>query len=79
MYFNAKELHKKNIFSQNNMYFWTVHKSFPMSNFQIKSLEEYFKVYRRSIREPEVFWEEIAEEHFVWRKKWNSGRSRYDL
>ncbi len=54
------------------MYFWTVYKSFPMSNFQIKSLEEYFKVYRRSIREPEVFWEEIAEEHFVWRKKWNS-------
>ena len=42
-----------------------------MSNYHIKHLEEYFKVYRKSIREPEVFWEEIAEEHFVWRKHWD--------
>jgi len=42
-----------------------------MSNYHIKHLEEYFKVYRKSIREPEVFWCEIAEEHFVWRKRWN--------
>ena len=43
-----------------------------MSNYHIKHLEEYFQVYRKSVREPEAFWEEIAEEHFVWRKKWNS-------
>lgn len=43
-----------------------------MSNYHIKHLEEYFKVYRKSIREPEVFWEEIAEEHFLWRKKWDN-------
>lgn len=42
-----------------------------MSNYHIKHLEEYFKVYRKSVREPEVFWEEIAEEHFLWRKRWN--------
>ena len=42
-----------------------------MSNYHIKHLEEYFKVYRKSIREPENFWEEIAEEHFLWRKKWD--------
>ena len=42
-----------------------------MSNYHIKHLEEYFKVYRKSVREPEVFWCEIAEEHFVWRKRWN--------
>ncbi len=42
-----------------------------MSNYHIKHLEEYFKVYRKSVREPEAFWEEIAEEHFVWRKKWD--------
>jgi len=42
-----------------------------MSNYHIKHLEEYFKVYRKSIREPENFWEEIAEEHFVWRKPWD--------
>ena len=42
-----------------------------MSNYHIKHLEEYFKVYRKSVREPEVFWEEIAEEHFLWRKRWS--------
>ncbi|WP_417236540.1 acetate--CoA ligase [Bizionia paragorgiae] len=43
-----------------------------MSNYHIKHLEEYFQVYRKSVREPEKFWEEIAEEHFLWRKKWDS-------
>ncbi|HEX5742706.1 MAG TPA: acetate--CoA ligase, partial [Flavobacteriaceae bacterium] len=42
-----------------------------MSNYHIKHLEEYFQVYRKSVRNPESFWEEIAEEHFVWRKRWN--------
>ena len=42
-----------------------------MSNYHIKHLEEYFQVYRKSVRDPESFWEEIAEEHFVWRKKWD--------
>ncbi len=43
-----------------------------MSNYHIKHLEEYFQVYRKSVRNPEVFWEEVAEEHFMWRKKWNN-------
>jgi acetyl-CoA synthetase len=43
-----------------------------MSNYHIKHLEEYFQVYRKSVRDPEGFWEEIAEEHFVWRKKWDN-------
>ncbi|PKA96840.1 acetyl-coenzyme A synthetase [Flavobacteriaceae bacterium MAR_2009_75] len=43
-----------------------------MSNYHIKHLEEYFQVYRKSVRNPEAFWEEIAEEHFVWRKKWDN-------
>ena len=42
-----------------------------MSNYHIKHLEEYFQVYRKSVSNPEAFWEEIAEEHFVWRKKWD--------
>ncbi|CAL2094704.1 acetate--CoA ligase [Tenacibaculum sp. 190524A05c] len=42
-----------------------------MSNYHIKNLEEYFQVYRRSVRNPENFWEEIAEEHFLWRKRWD--------
>ena len=42
-----------------------------MSNYHIKNLEEYFQIYRKSVQTPEVFWEEIAEEHFVWRRKWD--------
>ena len=43
-----------------------------MSNYHIKHLEEYYQVYRKSVRNPEAFWEEIAEEHFIWRKKWDT-------
>lgn len=49
-----------------------------MSNYHIKHLEEYFQIYRKSVRNPELFWEEIAEEHFVWRKKWDRVLN-YDL
>ena len=42
-----------------------------MSSYHIKNLEEYYQVYRKSVRDPENFWGEIAEEHFVWRKHWN--------
>lgn len=49
-----------------------------MSNYHIKSLDEYFHVYRKSVRNPELFWEEIAEENFIWRKRWNSV-SRWDF
>ncbi|NJB70242.1 acetyl-CoA synthetase [Saonia flava] len=43
-----------------------------MSNYHIKHLEEYYQVYRKSVRNPESFWEEIAEEHFMWRKRWDN-------
>jgi len=43
-----------------------------MSNYHIKHFEEYYQVYRKSVRNPESFWEEIAEEHFMWRKKWDN-------
>ncbi|RNC86330.1 MAG: acetate--CoA ligase [Winogradskyella sp.] len=43
-----------------------------MSNYHIKNFEEYYHVYRKSIGNPEHFWEEIAEEHFYWRKKWDN-------
>lgn len=49
-----------------------------MSNYHIKNLEEYFQVYRKSVRDPENFWEEIAEENFLWRKRW-SNVLEYDL
>jgi len=43
-----------------------------MSNYHIKTLEEYFHIYRKSVRDPEHFWEEVAEEHFLWRKRWDN-------
>lgn len=49
-----------------------------MSNYHIKNLEEYFQVYRKSVRDPENFWEEIAEENFMWRKRWDKVLE-YDL
>lgn len=49
-----------------------------MSNYHIKNLEEYFQVYRKSVQNPELFWSEIAEENFLWRKHWNKVLE-YDL
>ncbi|EAQ51351.1 MULTISPECIES: acetate--CoA ligase [Leeuwenhoekiella] len=49
-----------------------------MSNYHIKHLEEYFQVYRKSVRNPESYWEEIAEEHFLWHKRWDNVLS-YDF
>ena len=42
-----------------------------MSNYSIESLEQYFKVYRKSIRKPKKFWGEIAENNFTWYQKWD--------
>ena len=36
---------------------------------QISSLEEYNKQYKKSVENPENFWEEIAQE-FTWKKPW---------
>ncbi|RAV30481.1 acetate--CoA ligase [Sinomicrobium soli] len=41
-----------------------------MGAYEIKSLEQYFKVYKKSVREPRKFWSKIAED-FVWYKKWD--------
>lgn len=37
---------------------------------QLKSIEEYHKLYDQSVAEPEKFWEAIANE-FTWRKRWD--------
>jgi acetyl-CoA synthetase len=36
----------------------------------IKSMEEYERIYRRSVDDPEGFWAEMAEENLTWFKKW---------
>ena len=42
-----------------------------MSSYSIKSLEQYFKVYRKSINKPKKFWGKIAENNFTWYQKWD--------
>ena len=37
----------------------------------IKGKEEYEKIYKRSLEDPEGFWAEIAEEYVTWFKKWD--------
>lgn len=41
-----------------------------MSYYKIENLEQYFKHYNKSIREPRKFWGKIAEEQFVWYQPW---------
>lgn len=36
----------------------------------IKSLEEYERLYKWSVKDPEGFWSNIAEENIVWQKRW---------
>src|SRR6185312_9850781 len=38
--------------------------------YQIKTLEQYNKTYKKSLENPEEFWAGIAE-NFEWRKKWD--------
>jgi acetyl-CoA synthetase len=38
--------------------------------YQINSLEEYHKVYKESVENPEAFWASVAG-NFVWKKKWD--------
>jgi len=42
-----------------------------MSYYHIDILEHYFKMYKKSIREPRKFWDRIADEHFTWYQKWD--------
>jgi len=37
----------------------------------VKSMDEYEKLYKRSVKDPEGFWAEMAEKHLTWHKKWD--------
>ena len=37
----------------------------------ISSIEEYEKIYKRSVDDPEGFWSEMAEKNLTWFKKWD--------
>ena len=41
-----------------------------MENLKIRSFAEYKKAYKKSVQDPEAFWEEIANT-FTWQKKWD--------
>jgi acetyl-CoA synthetase len=41
-----------------------------MSYYKIDNLEQYFKHYNKSIREPRKFWGKIASENFTWYQEW---------
>lgn len=41
------------------------------ASYQITSLEQYHRDYKRSVEDPEGFWADIAS-HFLWRKKWDN-------
>ncbi|MBC7523619.1 MAG: acetate--CoA ligase [Flavobacterium sp.] len=42
-----------------------------MSYYKIENLENYFKMYNKSVREPRKFWGKIADENFSWYQKWD--------
>ncbi len=42
-----------------------------MCAFKIKNLEDYFKTYRKSVKNPKKFWSKIADENFTWYQKWD--------
>lgn len=41
-----------------------------MGNYTISNLPEYFKEYKKSIKNPKKFWDKIADENFVWYQRW---------
>jgi acetyl-CoA synthetase len=45
----------------------------------IKSMKEYEKLYKRSIKDPEGFWGEMAEKHLDWFKKWDGPVEEYSF
>lgn len=42
-----------------------------MSYYQVQNLEQYFKHYNKSVREPRKFWDKVADENFTWYQKWD--------
>jgi acetyl-CoA synthetase len=45
----------------------------------LKSLDEYKKMYVRSLKDPEGFWGEMAEKHIDWFKKWSGPVEEYSF
>jgi acetyl-CoA synthetase len=39
-------------------------------NYTISDLPDYFKQYKKSIKNPKKFWDKIADENFIWYQRW---------
>jgi len=50
-----------------------------VSKAYIKSREEYEKMYKRSIEDPQGFWAEMGEEYIDWIKKWDGPAEEYSF
>ena len=42
-----------------------------MSNYKIDTRKKYDDLYKKSVNEPETFWDELASQNFIWNKKWS--------
>jgi len=42
-----------------------------MNYYKIRNLEQYIKAYKKSVKDPENFWGNIAEKNFIWYQKWD--------
>jgi len=42
-----------------------------MSRYKINNFEEYFKEYKKSVKDPKKFWHKIAAENFSWYQEWD--------
>ena len=43
-----------------------------MNHFDIKNIQDYNLAYSESVNNPEKFWEKIAYDNFIWKRKWDS-------
>ena len=42
-----------------------------MSSYQIDTRKKYDDSYKKSVNNPEAFWDELASQNFIWNKKWS--------
>ena len=42
-----------------------------MSSYQIDTPKKYDDSYKKSVNNPETFWDELASQNFIWNKKWS--------
>ena len=50
-----------------------------VENALVKSMEEYERLWERSINDPQAFWGEMAEKFIDWSKKWNGSAEEYSF